>query len=883
MRYRFAIALCTASALAAPAHAWWDPAWTARQQLRFLATDIPIDQDDITVLVRLDPSRIDYAALRADGADLRFVDADDATELLYDVERWNPGGESLIWVRVPRIDAQSDTDTIWMYYGNPAAPPGDDGAAAYVSAVQRLVWHFDANPPVNTIDGLASSNSGSTRVNGLVGKARQFDGSNDYLSHATPLSDWLDQTAVLSFLIQTTDSGNDDETSAVALTGDRRGNDTASMHVWGYLDGSGAIGFRVGTTVAVGTTPVNDGAWHHVALQRNGANGTMEVFVDGAREAVVTGGATGVLPPANAFDQIGRVVGGASLNTRHLDAIIDELRIANTLFTEGSHRARYKSVTDQLIEFCAGTLYFPDDDGDGYGDPARGEELCVPPAGYVALPDDCDDADPTVNPGAVDLCDDDGDGIGDGIDRNCDGVGGPDDDSDGDGLTWAQETPVGGNDCTTDTDGDSVPDSVEIAYADTDGDGVWNIADPDDDGDGIATSFEGTVDTDADCNDPDGIPNYLDLDSNNNGNPDADEGMGDYDGDGIPDFLDCEPTGCGGDQDGDGLSGCVEQDLGTFAFDPDTDGDGANDLVELGCDVLAPAHRDTDGDGVEDAFDEDDDGDGVPTRDEGPPAGCAVDGQDTDGDGVDDFLDPDDDGDGLATILEDPNGDGVRSDDSDGDGLPDFLDDDDDGDGVPTAAEDRDGDGDWFDDDIDGDALPDYLDPDDADGPLADTDGDGLTNDEEAALGTDPLRGDTDGDGLSDADEAPRGDSDGDGLPDPLDPDDDDDGIPTRDEGVGDPDGDGIPNYLDDDSDGDGTPDFAEGPLADEDCDGLPDFLDDRSDLGCDPPPDGPRAVIRYTPGCDHGGTGLPAGWIALLALLAAVRAASATRPGRSP
>ena len=57
----------------------------------------------------------------------------------------------------------------------------------------------------------------------------------------------------------------------------------------------------------------------------------------------------------------------------------------------------------------------------------------------------------------------------------------------------------------------------------------------------------------------------------------------------------------------------------------------------------------------------------------------------------------------------------------------------------------------------------------------SDSDGDGLTDDEEAAIGTDPLDEDTDGDGLTDADEVERG-------TDPLDQDTDGDGYSDFDE-----------------------------------------------------------------------------------------------------
>jgi cysteine-rich repeat protein len=129
-----------------------------------------------------------------------------------------------------------------------------------------------------------------------------------------------------------------------------------------------------------------------------------------------------------------------------------------------------------------------------------------------------------------------------------------------------------------------------------------------------------------------------------------------------------------------------------------------------------------------------------------------------------------------------------------------------------------------------------------------DSDGDGLTDNTEALIGTDPLDPDSDGDGISDADEvgdpADATDTDGDTLIDALDPDDDGDGIPTADEqGTDDPataedhDGDGAADYLDDDDDDDGVPTASEdydgdGDPAgnDADGDGDPDYLDPDSD-----------------------------------------------------
>ena len=181
----------------------------------------------------------------------------------------------------------------------------------------------------------------------------------------------------------------------------------------------------------------------------------------------------------------------------------------------------------------------------------------------------------------------------------------------------------------------------------------------------------------------------------------------------------------------------------------------------------------------------------------------------------------------------------------------------------------------------DGDGMDDTweerfgLDPGDGGDGADDLDGDGLTNDEEVALGTDPNLADTDGDGIPDGVETNGGvfvdtdedlvpdaldtdadgdgvldvnegqiDSDDDGTPNWRDTDDDGDGILTRTEHVDDGgvfgqdlDRDNIPNWLDLDSDGDGALDTDEG-TGDADGDGIPNYLDVDDTDGPDADPD---------------------------------------------
>lgn len=188
---------------------------------------------------------------------------------------------------------------------------------------------------------------------------------------------------------------------------------------------------------------------------------------------------------------------------------------------------------------------------------------------------------------------------------------------------------------------------------------------------------------------------------------------------------------CDTDKDGDGLTRCEEEALGTDPLNPDTDGDGLSDGDEVLKYKTDPLNPDTDGDGLSD-------GDEVWKYKTNPLKA------DTDGDGLSD-------GDEVLRYRTDP----LKA-DTDGDGLSD-------GDevlkyGTDPLKADTDGDG-----LSDGDEVMKYK----TDPLKADTDGDGLTDYEEImTYKTDPLKVDTDGGSVGDGIEVRRG-------TDPLDPSDD--------------------------------------------------------------------------------------------------------------
>ncbi|MCB9697147.1 MAG: putative metal-binding motif-containing protein [Alphaproteobacteria bacterium] len=128
---------------------------------------------------------------------------------------------------------------------------------------------------------------------------------------------------------------------------------------------------------------------------------------------------------------------------------------------------------DGSLDLTTRTDWFRDADSDGYGGESPHRQACRAPAGFVDNPDDCDEVDPFIHPGAVEV-------VGDGLDQDCDthdtcyqdrdrdGYGGPNVVvSRGDACTRADEATEGG-DC------DDLDPRITIPrdwYGDADGDG----------------------------------------------------------------------------------------------------------------------------------------------------------------------------------------------------------------------------------------------------------------------------------------------------------------------------------------------------------------------------------------------------------------------------
>ncbi|MBX2931312.1 MAG: T9SS type A sorting domain-containing protein [Chitinophagaceae bacterium] len=381
--------------------------------------------------------------------------------------------------------------------------------------------------------------------------------------------------------------------------------------------------------------------------------------------------------------------------------------------TVGTVGKKLTSATNAMLDvvkvFCD-----IDDDDDGIADVIENAN-----GGADAFLDDDGDGipnvyDPTPGSGVASWVDVNGDGINDNFDQDLDGII---------------------NELDLDSDNDGITDVVESYGVDENGDGkIDNFVDAN--GDGLSDNAANTSSVNglgAPDFDGDGIPNYLDLDSDNDGIPDIVEvGGADTNNDGMVDsFSDNDFNGLHNNYTGASnallLSGPDTNNNGVAdswpfknqdrtgrpnLYDLDSDGDGITDAEESGLigrtgtngTVASSAGiitgtrtfgwansvigltslnlRNTDSRGQADYLDIDSDDDGITDN---------VEAQSTGGYKIPN--DTDTDGDGIADIYEMPaqvgvyGGNGLTPFDKDGDGTPDYRDTDADNDGVPDYIE----------------------------------------------------------------------------------------------------------------------------------------------------------------------------------------------------
>jgi hypothetical protein len=328
---------------ATPDSSWWNSGYSYRRKITFNNSAQAENLTHFPVLIKLDSNRIDYTQTQDQGQDIRFVDSDNSTELPYQIEKWDESGTSSVWVKVPQIDASSNTDYIWMYYGNGSATDNQNASGVWnANYGWARVFHLNGNANNSASSGIDGYVLGATFTSsGQIAGAYSFDG-NDYID--TNFAPTYGNFTIELWYYENSLGSVD------YPVGSKYGNSKAVMYqggsnfVWEVVDtnNEGDDIFLSGTFL---------GAWHYVVLRRSGS--TLDGFMDydGTTGKGETGNCgNGTVDLSESDFAIGALSTEGS-PSGYFNGTIDEVRFSSTARSDKWIAAQRLSMTDTFATY----------------------------------------------------------------------------------------------------------------------------------------------------------------------------------------------------------------------------------------------------------------------------------------------------------------------------------------------------------------------------------------------------------------------------------------------------------------------------------------------------------------------------------------------------
>ena len=288
---------------------------------------------------------------------------DGVTQCMAEIERWDPGSRAAwIWVKVPFVSGLADT-VLYLYYDADQMPNtafvGDTGTPAAEAVWDdgfMAVWHMHGDPSTlapQVLDSTASGYDGVSAgdmvgedlVAGRIGKALEFDGSNDYIDVGNMGSNDWSAVTVEAWIYKTGGSDRVVCKSTGTATGD---------HIFSLQATDGMIRARIttdggggGNTQYDSESFITDRAWTYIAFTWDSLDETLLTWGnDTPRGSTTRDGDT--------FHNSNQVACIANVNTsdsRYFGGIIDEVRISDAARHPAWLRATYQSGIDHMVDF----------------------------------------------------------------------------------------------------------------------------------------------------------------------------------------------------------------------------------------------------------------------------------------------------------------------------------------------------------------------------------------------------------------------------------------------------------------------------------------------------------------------------------------------------
>ena len=317
----FGLLLLSQSALATDFSSW---TYYRQTLIKTATVGVNASQSNFQVLVRLNNSNFDFTQAMTNGEDARFQNSS-GTDLNFEIERWDSGSElAEIWVEVPSVIGNNDTQYITMFWGKPGSSSGSNSENTFATADNFIgVWHLgeDGNnnagnyqdATANNLNGTGSSMSTASDVSAAIGIGSTFDGSSD-------------QIDITTGTMPNIGAGNYTLTAWIktASTAGYKTIFASNNYDPAFYHDSNRLLIYDGSDTGPSTLSANDDNWHHVAFVRAGlASGDLAFYIDGA--PVGTTQHDDTVPVATTLR-----IAWDSFGGDNWDGELDEIRYANT-------------------------------------------------------------------------------------------------------------------------------------------------------------------------------------------------------------------------------------------------------------------------------------------------------------------------------------------------------------------------------------------------------------------------------------------------------------------------------------------------------------------------------------------------------------------------
>lgn len=260
------------------ANANWNSDWADHKKITINTQGVSPAVNSFATVIRLHSGNFDFSSVNEDGSDLRFIAADDQTELKFHIEKFDVLNElAVIWVQIPKIDAADKEAFIYVYYGNEKAITPVETANIWDTNTVA-VFQFAEKTPFKDNTATAATLTGNAAVDraALLGEAATLSGSpltiaakpalkisnnNGYTWSAWVKPANLDQTAILfaqgPLSLKISAQKLTLATGATSLSGGEL-KAAAWQHIAFTLEAGKATLYLNGVAVSTGDLPVTD-------------------------------------------------------------------------------------------------------------------------------------------------------------------------------------------------------------------------------------------------------------------------------------------------------------------------------------------------------------------------------------------------------------------------------------------------------------------------------------------------------------------------------------------------------------------------------------------------------------------------------------------------